>query len=511
MPNTVFASIDVGSNELAMKIFEISKKNEIKELEYIRHTTELGAQTYTKGNPDHDMIEELCTVLTHFTWKLKEYQIADFTVCATSAIREAKNQILILDQIKQRTGLKVKVLSNSEQRFLCYKALASKEEMFHKIIEKGTAIIDASAGSVQITQYHQGMLVNTQNLRLGSLRIREILSSMEHQTLQYNHLIEDYIYNDLATYRHLFIKEHKIKRIVAFGDQLRDLIRLSKKIDFGKLISKEVFQSFYQSINKKTLEQLSRELSISKDHASLLLPTAMIYEKFLEITGAEELYFSDIILCDGLVADYVSKKNKSISSHSFEQDIISASRNIAKRYECVSEHSTLVEYVSLRLFDSMKKYHGLGKRERLLLQLAVILLNCGEYINMNEVPLNSYRIVMSTEIIGISHLERELVANLVRHKTSDFPKYSRMLDGMDKDTYLTLSKLTAILRLANAMAKSHLKKFEDNTISIKENHVLITADTLNDISLEQVRFKGEADFFEEVYGIRPVLKQKRSN
>ena len=37
----------------------------------------------------------------------------------------------------------------------------------------------------------------------------------------------------------------------------------------------------------------------------------------------------------------------------------------------------------------------------------------------------------------------------------------------------------------------------------------ITTESIEDISLERVLFKEKADFFEEVFGIRPVLKQKK--
>ena len=51
-------------------------------------------------------------------------------------MREAKNSQIILEQIRVRTGIQVQVISNSEQRFLGYKAIAMKEAEFQKIIQK---------------------------------------------------------------------------------------------------------------------------------------------------------------------------------------------------------------------------------------------------------------------------------------------------------------------------------------------------------------------------------------
>lgn len=40
---------------------------------------------------------------------MKGYQVDDYRACATSAIRETRNCLLILDKIRVRTGLEVEV------------------------------------------------------------------------------------------------------------------------------------------------------------------------------------------------------------------------------------------------------------------------------------------------------------------------------------------------------------------------------------------------------------------
>ena len=55
----------------------------------------------------------------------------------------------------------------------------------------------------------------------------------------------------------------------------------------------------------------------------------------------------------------------------------------------------------LDIFDSMKKVHGMGSRERLLLQISALLHDCGKYISMGNVAECSYQIIMSTDIIGL--------------------------------------------------------------------------------------------------------------
>ena len=58
MSYKTFAAIDVGSYELGMKIYEISTKNGIKEIDHIRHRIELGTDSYFMGKIDSARVDE---------------------------------------------------------------------------------------------------------------------------------------------------------------------------------------------------------------------------------------------------------------------------------------------------------------------------------------------------------------------------------------------------------------------------------------------------------------------
>lgn len=62
----------------------------------------------------------------------------------------------------------------------------------------------------------------------------------------------------------------------------------------------------------------------------------------------------------------------------------------------------------------------MGRRERLLLRIATLLHDCGKYISLVNLGECSYAIIMATEIIGLSHREREIVANIVRYNHLEF-------------------------------------------------------------------------------------------
>ena len=242
-----------------------------------------------------------------------------------------------------------------------------------------------------------------------------------------------------------------------------------------------------------------------------MIPTMVICKSFLEIFQAESVWVPGVSLLDGIAYDYGEKKKFIKSVHNFENDILVASRNIAKRYSTGKDHIKGTTDIALTIFDSMKKIHGMGARERLLLQIAVQLHDCGKYISMADVAECSYRIIMATEIIGLSTEERKTIASAVRYNTTEFV-YCGNYDkgaGIDRHQYLLVAKLTAILRLANAMDRSHYQKVEALRVVLKDRELQMIIDSSRDISLELGLLRDKVQFFEEVFGIRLVLKRKR--
>lgn len=148
-----FAAIDVGSFELTMKIFDLSGKNTMREIDCIRQRIDLGSDTYAHGKISNEKIDDLCHTLKEFAQIMESYKVTAYKAYGTSAIRETENTLILQDQIEQRTGIRVETLSNSEQRFLDYKSIASKGETFRRIIEEKTAILDIGGGSIQISLF----------------------------------------------------------------------------------------------------------------------------------------------------------------------------------------------------------------------------------------------------------------------------------------------------------------------------------------------------------------------
>lgn len=505
-----FAAIDIGSYNVAIEIFQISRKTGLKSLDYVDYRMELGKDTYAEGRISNEMVKELCKVLNDYKRIMAEYQVTDYRVCATSALREAKNVEIVLGKIYQNTGMKVDVLSNSEQRFLGYKSIACTEAAFPQIIAKGTAVLDIGGGSLQISLFDKDMLITTQNIKLGNLRIRERLMNLERTVIPYETLVEEFIRNEIISFKKIHLKDRKIENVILIGDYIPDIL-----VDYtGKerVVKREQFMELYHKIIKKSPMELAMLLNIPLENANLMLPTAIIYRYFMESLGADTIWAPGTQLTDGIAYDYAEKMKLIRSTHNFENDIVMAARNIGKRYGVSKPHVQMVAKTALTIFDSMKKIHGLGLRERLLLECAVYLHDCGKYVSLVNSAECNYQIVMATEIIGLSHREREMIAQITRLNTLPMESYESLSSHTDLSIqdYLIINKLTAVLRLANAMDRSHLQKIEQMRVSVRGEQLMINLVTNQDYTLEEGLLKEKTDFFEDVFGLQPVLKVKWS-
>ena len=505
-----FAAIDVGSYELTMKIFEISAKNGIKEIDYIRHRIDLGTETFATGKIGNARVDELCRVLRDYGGIMKSYKVDQYKAYGTSAFREMGNKMIVLDQIAQRTGITIEVLSNSEQRFLNYKAIASIGDAFNKIIEKGTAIVDIGGGSIQVSLFDKDTLVTTQNMRLGVLRLQDRLGRLNIRPEQEEGMLDEIISSQLAVFKKLYLKDRVIENIIVVDDYVSAVVGRNVTGLEQASVEASAMEKFLERVRTKSVQDVARILSMPEENVSLLFISGVLINRIAMVMDAKLIWVPGVTLCDGIAYEYAEQSKLIKSDHDFEQDIIACAQNISKRYMGSRRRSETLEKIALTIYDSMKKVHGLGKRERLLLRIATLLHDCGKYISLVNLGECSYNIIMSTEIIGLSHVEREIVANVVKYNHMDFDYYEAMgSDGaLTREDYLTIAKLTAILKIANGLDRSHKQKFKNVKTTLKEEQLIITVDASLDITLEKGLFAKRAEFFEEVYSVRPVIRQK---
>lgn len=508
MPIHTFGAIYIGSYEVSLKIFELSSRKKLRGIDYVRKRIELGKDAYFTENISYELVDALCDTLGEFSCIMKEYKVEAYEAYAAAVLRDVSNAFFILDQIRLRTGLCVHVLSNSEHRFVSYKSVAMREE-FEDMIQTSAAVVDVGGAGLQITLFSKGKVVTTQHLGLSTMRMRQQLAKKSVNLLQYELQIEEMVEKELEVFKSLYLKRGHIDHLIIIGDYVTELVRSVEQKHNEKTEDIQRFLQYLEKLGKKSLKEIAEELGLANENDALIIPYMIICKCMAKGFGARSLWAPGVIVNDGIACDYAEQNKIYKPAHNFEEDILSASKSLSERYMSYSPHIDALTQMSTQIFDSMKKEHGLGKRERLLLCVAAILHDCGKYVSFLNAPQCAYDIIMASEIMGLSHLERETVANIVLYNTHPLASYQEVADRLDHDRYLVVAKLSAILRVANAMDRSHKQKFKNVKVQLKGKELVITIETTEDITLEKTLFDAKTTYFENIFSIKPIIKEKR--
>ena len=115
-------------------------------------------------------------------------------------------------------------------------------------------------------------------------------------------------------------------------------------------------------------------------------------------------------------------------------------------------------------------------------------------------------------LIGLSDQENTIVSEIARYHSTESPGADQLhFHSLPPELQMTIAKLVAILRLADALDDSHQQKISKLTVSLKNEQLILTAFSPQDLSLEKWAFNRKAQLFNELYGIKPSLKQRRTD
>ena len=119
------AVIEIGSNNVRMRVSQWAKGT-VATLDRLEYPVSLGHDVFSSGDISFDSLRELSSVLSKFTAALRSYNIEKPKVISCTALREAKNRALVVDQLKVRNGLEVTVLEDSQEKAYIYKEVMER-------------------------------------------------------------------------------------------------------------------------------------------------------------------------------------------------------------------------------------------------------------------------------------------------------------------------------------------------------------------------------------------------
>ena len=187
--------------------------------------------------------------------------------------------------------------------------------------------------------------------------------------------------------------------------------------------------------------------------------------------------------------------------------VVAAAKALCERYNGDVGHGTHVAELSLAIFDTMQREHRLSPHERLLMEVSAILHEIGQFVNQSGHHKHGQYLVENAEIFGLDRDDRQIVGNVVRYHRKALPSKSHpYYMSLTREQRLVVSKLAAILRVADALDRGHARRMSGP--SDREDRYRVgccTAASMMSASSALV-WRQESDLFEQVFGLRAVLR-----
>ena len=502
-----FASIYIGSYEIVCKIYELSKDKKIKEIDCLRTWCDIAHDIGRTGSVTFNTLNDILTALKDMRDTIKMYKVDGYRIYAGYTLETSENAFFVMDQIRIKTGLDAHFLSNSEQRFLTYQAISSMPN-FEKVISKSALLVDIGGSSLQITYFVNGEIVTTEHILLGAFPIRDILERLKDKKDSYGQTME-IIQKEINSFYNMYMKGDEVQYLILVNDQLHNVVE-KLPIDMADgVVPIESYHRMIESVKQKKLYSVITEQTVYDENDDMIMPFILLYQGIIDALPSKKIIIPGVSINEGIAYNYAFERGSIKPSHDFEEDVISACWAIAKRYGSYFPHLKALDKMSQQIFDSMKKYHGMNKRDRLIVRCAAILHDCGKYISLADESRCSFSIIMTSEILGLTHKERLMVAYIVAANRTDMPPYEDISGEFIKPEYIEMQKLVAILRVANALDRTHKQKLKKVRMQVREDILNISLEAEGSISVEKGMFEDKAAFFESVFAIRPVIKEKK--
>jgi exopolyphosphatase/guanosine-5'-triphosphate,3'-diphosphate pyrophosphatase len=112
-------------------------------------------------------------------------------------------------------------------------------------------------GGVEISVYNQGSLQFAKYIKVGSLRLREVLAHLERLTLDFPSIMEEFVKSKVYLLESQ-LREMKINNFLGLGEELTvisDICRRKQLTKEDTYIEKTALRKLYSELRKLTTEQ----------------------------------------------------------------------------------------------------------------------------------------------------------------------------------------------------------------------------------------------------------------
>lgn len=497
------AVVDIGSNSLRMQISEVKDKS-YKVLEDYKEMIRLGDSIYTQGYFSADIIETLVSLLKDIKSLAESRGCETVRAVATAAFRESDNLAETLIRIEQEAGISVEVINGEEEARLTYLAATANFEL----LGRRAVVMDIGGGSAEYSVIDNGRLYKSASLPMGCNRLtREFL----HDNPPSPKEILDM--NDrIRSQQEQMELENEIDMVICTGGSMNNVAYVNHfsnkdmRDSAVKYVERKFLKRFIADLKAKPVAERVRTISgLEEKRADIILAAALQTDIALQTAGVNGFYTLSGGLRAGLTIDTINKMGIELPFQNSTESIrFSRLLEIGNKFDFDEESALQVVRLGRMLFDGLSYELELTVRDRLMLEAACLLRDIGKHIAFSKHHKHSYYLIKHSELVGYSFDEVEMIALVARYHRKSPPKNSHEdYQAIDQNMQRRVDKLSAILRIAIALDRSHKGFIKDIKVDVTDDAVIFKAEAGGDISMEMKDFERKRELLVKIMK-RPV-------
>jgi len=489
-----------------MLVAELSPEGSLRILEDVQKPLSLGRETFRTGTLSAASIQKAVNILRQYRAMMDSYGVTKTRAVATSAVRAALNRDTFVDRVFLATGIEVEVIEGSQETLLTFAAVQRALAARPDFTSEESLMFELGAGSTEWALVRGGEVAGSLTYDLGTFRMRDVLRADGADRRAVTRLIQHNVRAMMNEVKRT-LPFDKVANLIAIGSEARFAARALKGEGELAAVSAKDLRGLADQILGMTPAEAAASFSITTGEAESLAPAFLAYAELIRLNPVDRLLVARSSMRDGLLLQ-VAKSLQSGSAVFFPEQTIAAALNLARKYHADERHGVHTAALSRVIFNATQAQHGMGETERLLLEVASIVHDIGNYVAARGHHRHAYYLLVNSEVFGLSKMDLEIVANVARYHRkgtpqSDHPAYA----ALPRSARLTVNRLSAILRVADALDKAHAQRVQNPKVTVEEGELRIDVEGSEDLALERLTLDQKGSLFEEVFGLKPVLRE----
>lgn len=502
--------VDMGSNAIRFLVAEAAG-NTVGILENHRLPARLGREVFHTGQIPDATLADTVDAFRRFRATCDRLAVQHIRAIATSAMRDARNRDLLIDRVRDACGIEIEVISGTQEAYLLKLGIEANVDL-----KQGRSLlVDVGGGSVEIVLVEDGQVTNADSYRLGALRMLEALRDSETSSESFVELLHKHMRSLERRILDRF-ENRTFDRYVAVGgniDSLTDLVQAKlgvRRHEGVESCSLAELDQEVADLATMTVEQRMERRGLKPDRADTILPAGIVYVRLGQLAGVDRVLVPRVGIKDGLLQEVFRGHFESFAAEDHVEVVLSSCRAMGRRFHFEADHAESVLVLARQLFDQTKTLHGLGDRARVLLEAAALLHDVGVTVNNDGHHKHSQYLISSSELVGLTDEERQLVGLLARYHRKAPPArdHEEFMALRRRDRSL-VERLAAILRLADALDRQHAGVVKGVTVEVREASLelrpTVSGDALTRLTLEAKAVEEKGALFTQLFGRTPRL------